>query len=119
LTVDLSMTYATYVFWLQELLASYCLTEPSSGSDAASLQTTAHQEEGSTDYILNGEKAFISGGGVSDIYLVMARTGDLGPKGISCFFVEKDTQGLSFGRQEAKLGWRNQPTASVCSYFLF
>jgi alkylation response protein AidB-like acyl-CoA dehydrogenase len=72
-----------------ELLASYCLTEPSSGSDAASLQTTAHQEEGSTDYILNGEKAFISGGGVSDIYLVMARTGDPGPKGISCFFVEK------------------------------
>jgi isobutyryl-CoA dehydrogenase len=58
-------------------------------------------------------QAFISGGGVSDIYLVMARTGDLGPKGISCFFVEKDTQGLSFGRQEAKLGWRNQPTASV------
>ncbi|CAK9869929.1 unnamed protein product [Sphagnum jensenii] len=98
-----------------ELLASYCLTEPSSGSDAASLQTTAHQEEGSTDYILNGEKAFISGGGVSDIYLVMARTGDPGPKGISCFFVEKDTQGLSFGRQEAKLGWRNQPTASVIS----
>jgi alkylation response protein AidB-like acyl-CoA dehydrogenase len=96
-----------------ELLSSYCLTEPNSGSDAASLQTTAKRKEGSTDYVLNGEKAFISGGGVSDVYLVMARTGEPGPKGISCFLVEKDTKGLSFGRQEDKLGWRSQPTSSV------
>ncbi|KAG0592142.1 hypothetical protein KC19_1G228700 [Ceratodon purpureus] len=96
-----------------ELLASYCLTEPNSGSDAASLQSTARRSEGSTDYILNGEKAFISGGGVSDVYLIMARTGEPGPKGISCFYVEKDSKGLSFGRQEDKLGWRSQPTSSV------
>ncbi|KAI5081995.1 hypothetical protein GOP47_0001738 [Adiantum capillus-veneris] len=96
-----------------ELLSSYCLTEPGSGSDAASLQTTARQKPGNTDYILNGSKAFISGGGVSDIYLVMARTGDDGPKGITCFLLEKGMAGLSFGRPEHKLGWRSQPTTSV------
>lgn len=96
-----------------DLLASYCLTEPNSGSDAASLQTTARRQAGSTDYILNGEKAFISGGGAADVYLVMARTGEAGPKGISCFYVDKDSKGLSFGRQEDKLGWRSQPTSSV------
>ncbi|MCO5572307.1 hypothetical protein L7F22_026060 [Adiantum nelumboides] len=96
-----------------ELLSSYCLTEPGSGSDAASLQTTARQKPGNTDYILNGSKAFISGGGVSDIYLVMARTGADGPKGITCFLLEKGMTGLSFGRPEHKLGWRSQPTTSV------
>ncbi|KAH6557112.1 hypothetical protein KP509_1Z134100 [Ceratopteris richardii] len=96
-----------------ELLSSYCLTEPDSGSDAASLQTTARQKLGHTDYILNGSKAFISGGGVSDVYLVMARTGMDGPKGITCFLLEKGMAGLSFGRPEHKLGWRSQPTTSI------
>lgn len=95
-----------------EHIASYCLTEPGSGSDAASLKTRA--EKDGTDYILNGSKAFISGGGVNEIYVVMART-DQGSKagGISCFVVEKDTPGLSFGAQERKLGWHSQPTSSV------
>lgn len=104
--------------WLPQLtsmerLLSYCLTEPGSGSDAASLQTTARRAEGSSDYILSGAKAFISGAGVSDAYLVMARTGAAGPKGISCFLVEKGTEGLSFGKKERKMGWNSQPTASV------
>jgi alkylation response protein AidB-like acyl-CoA dehydrogenase len=94
-----------------EHFASYCLTEPGSGSDAASLATRAVREGG--DYVLNGTKAFISGGGVSDIYLVMARTGADGPRGISCIVVEKGTPGLSFGAQEKKLGWKSQPTAMV------
>eukprot|EP00250_Pteridium_aquilinum_P005061 c15216_g1_i1 orf=333-1187(-) len=96
-----------------DLFSSYCLTEPGSGSDAASLQTTARKTPGSTDYILNGSKAFISGGGISDVYLVMARTGVDGPKGITCFLVEKGMPGLSFGRPEHKLGWRSQPTTSI------
>lgn len=96
-----------------ELLASYCLTEPGSGSDAASLQTTARQKHRSTDYVLNGSKAFISGGGVSNIYLVMARTGIDDPKGITCFLLEKGMEGLSFGPPERKLGWHSQPTTSV------
>jgi len=91
--------------------ASYCLTEPGAGSDAASLRTRAQRD--GDDYVLNGTKAFISGGGVSDVYVVMARTGDDGPGGISCFAVEKDTPGLSFGAQEKKLGWHSQPTAQV------
>ena len=94
-----------------EHFASYCLTEPEAGSDAASLKTRARSDAG--DYVLDGAKAFISGGGVSDIYLVMARTGEGGPKGISCFVVEKDTPGLSFGAPEKKLGWKSQPTAMV------
>ncbi len=94
-----------------EHFASYCLTEPGSGSDAASLATRAVREGG--DYVLNGTKAFISGGGVSDIYVVMARTGAEGPRGISCIVVEKGTPGLSFGAQEKKLGWKSQPTAMV------
>lgn len=94
-----------------EKLSSYCLTEPGSGSDAASLSTTAVKK--GADYVLNGSKAFISGGGVSDIYLVMARTGGEGPKGISCFLVEKGTKGLSFGKKEDKLGWNSQPTCAV------
>src|SRR5471032_3303440 len=84
--------------------ASYCLTEPDSGSDAASLSTRARRD--GEHYVLDGTKAFISGGGVSDVYLVMARTGEGGPKGISCILVEKGTPGLSFGAQEQKLGWK-------------
>jgi alkylation response protein AidB-like acyl-CoA dehydrogenase len=91
--------------------ASYCLTEPGSGSDAASLTTRAHRD-GDT-YVLDGAKAFISGGGVSDIYVVMARSGEAGPRGISCIVVEKGTPGLSFGAREKKLGWKTQPTAMV------
>lgn len=96
-----------------ENLASYCLTEPGSGSDAAGMKTTAKKKGG--DYILDGAKAFISGGGVSDIYLVMARTGDAasGPKGITAFLVEKGTPGLSFGKKEEKMGWNAQPTTAV------
>ena len=94
-----------------EQFASYCLTEPGSGSDAASLATRALRE--GDDYVLNGTKAFISGGGVSDVYVVMARTGGEGPRGISCIVVEKGTPGLSFGAQEKKLGWKSQPTAMV------
>ena len=92
-------------------VASYCLTEPGAGSDAAALKTRAVRD--GDHYVLNGAKAFISGGGVSDIYIVMARTSDDGAKGISCFVVEKGTQGLSFGAQEKKLGWNSQPTAAV------
>src|SRR5579862_850867 len=91
--------------------ASYCLTEPGSGSDAAALATTARRD--GDDYVLNGTKAFISGGGSSDLYVAMVRTGESGPKGISCLVIEKDAQGLSFGKKEEKLGWHSQPTAAV------
>jgi alkylation response protein AidB-like acyl-CoA dehydrogenase len=91
--------------------ASYCLTEPDSGSDAASLKTRAVREN--DHYVLDGNKAFISGGGRSDVYIVMARTGEGGPRGISCFLVEDGTPGLSFGAKEKKLGWHSQPTAMV------
>jgi hypothetical protein len=91
--------------------ASYCLTEPGAGSDAASLTTRARRD--GDIYVLDGAKAFISGGGVSDIYVVMARTGDAGPRGISCIVVEKGTPGLSFGAREKKLGWKTQPTTMV------
>ena len=94
-----------------ELLTSYCLTEPGSGSDAASLRTSARDD--GDHYILNGSKAFISGGGVSDLYAVMVRTGGEGPAGVSCLLVEKGTPGLSFGANEVKLGWKSQPTAQV------
>lgn len=94
-----------------ELIASYCLTEPGAGSDAASLSTKATRD--GDDYILNGTKTFISGAGWSDIYVVMARTSDDGARGVSCFVVEKDTPGLSFGAQERKMGWNAQPTAQV------
>jgi alkylation response protein AidB-like acyl-CoA dehydrogenase len=92
-------------------IASYCLTEPSSGSDAASLKTRAAKD--GDHYVLNGSKAFISGAGTSDIYVCMVRTGEEGPKGISCLVVEKGTPGLSFGRKERKMGWNSQPTAQV------
>ena len=94
-----------------EHFASYCLTEPGSGSDAAALQTSARRD--GDDYVLNGTKAFISGGGTSDIYVAMVRTGAAGPKGISCLVIEKGAKGLSFGKKEKKLGWNTQPTAMV------
>lgn len=94
-----------------ELIASYCLTEPGSGSDAASLRTRAVRD--GDDYVLNGSKMFISGAGFSDIYVVMARTSDDGARGISTFIVEKGTEGLSFGKKEEKMGWHAQPTAVV------
>ncbi|MGA7712748.1 MAG: isobutyryl-CoA dehydrogenase [Rhizomicrobium sp.] len=92
-------------------IVSYCLTEPSSGSDAAALKTRAVRD--GDHYVLNGSKAFITGGGVSDVYVVMARTGEDGPKGISCIVVEKGTPGLSFGKRERKMGWNASPTAQV------
>ncbi len=94
-----------------ELIASYCLTEPGAGSDAASLKTSAKRE--GDEYVLNGSKAFISGAGFSDVYVVMARTSDDGARGISAFVVEKDFPGLSFGKMEEKMGWRAQPTGMV------
>jgi alkylation response protein AidB-like acyl-CoA dehydrogenase len=94
-----------------EHFASYCLTEPGSGSDAAALATTARRD--GDHYVLNGTKAFISGGGRSDLYVTMVRTGEPGPKGISCLVVENGAPGLAFGKQEKKLGWHTQPTAMV------
>ena len=94
-----------------DLIASYCLTEPNAGSDAASLQTRARRD--GDHYVLNGSKAFISGGGFSDLYVCMVRTGGEGSAGISCIAVEKGTPGLSFGKNERKMGWSAQPTAMV------
>lgn len=94
-----------------DLILSYCLTEPASGSDAAALNTRATRSN--ENYLLTGTKAFISGGGYSDAYLVMARTGDAGPKGISAILIEGDAPGLSFGGLEDKMGWRSQPTRQV------
>lgn len=94
-----------------EMIASYCLTEPGSGSDAAALKTKAVKD--GDHYVLNGSKAFISGAGTSDLYVVMVRTGEDGPKGVSTVLVEKDTPGISFGAQERKMGWHSQPTAIV------
>jgi alkylation response protein AidB-like acyl-CoA dehydrogenase len=95
-----------------EHFASYCLTEPGAGSDAAALRTRA-AADGNAHYSLDGTKAFISGGGTSDLYVTMARTGGEGPRGISCILVEKGAAGLSFGRPERKLGWNSQPTSTV------
>jgi alkylation response protein AidB-like acyl-CoA dehydrogenase len=94
-----------------DTFASYCLTEPGSGSDAAALRTRA--ERSGDEYVLNGSKAFISGAGVSDLYAIMVRTGGDGPSGISCVLVENGTPGLGFGKPEKKLGWNSQPTALV------
>src|SRR3954451_18133973 len=94
-----------------EAIASYCLTEPGAGSDASALRTKAVREGG--DYVIDGVKQFISGAGTSDVYVVMARTGADGPRGISAFVVEKETPGLSFGADEKKMGWNAQPTAQV------
>jgi alkylation response protein AidB-like acyl-CoA dehydrogenase len=94
-----------------ELLSSYCLTEPGAGSDAAALKTKAVLRGG--DYVVNGTKQFISGAGAADLYLVMVRTGKEGASGISSLIIEKDTQGLSFGANELKMGWNAQPTRQV------
>ncbi|MFN3662305.1 acyl-CoA dehydrogenase family protein [Yoonia sp.] len=94
-----------------DLILSYCLTEPGSGSDAAALKTRASRDGDS--YLLTGSKAFISGAGYSDAYIIMARTGDAGPKGISAILVEDGAPGLSFGGLEDKMGWRSQPTRQV------
>jgi len=103
--------------WLPKLtsmqtIASYCLTEPGSGSDAGALRTSA-KPDGNAHYVINGSKAFISGAGFSDLYVLMCRTGDDGPKGVSTVLVEDGTKGLSFGKAEDKMGWRAQPTAIV------
>ena len=92
-------------------LASYCLTEPGSGSDAASLKTTAKKE--GDHFILNGSKAFISGSGATDCLVLMARTGEQGSKGISCFLIPADLPGIEYGKNELKMGWKNQPTRLV------
>ena len=92
-------------------IASYCLTEPGSGSDAAALKTSARLE--GDHYVVTGSKQFISGAGENEVYVVMVRTGDAGAKGISCLVIDKDMPGVSFGAQEKKLGWRAQPTAQL------
>ncbi|OBJ88309.1 acyl-CoA dehydrogenase [Mycobacterium gordonae] len=94
-----------------DVIASYCLTEPGAGSDASALSTRAVKN--GSDYVLDGVKQFISGAGASDVYVVMARTGSEGPRGISAFVIEKDAAGLSFGALEEKMGWHAQPTAQV------
>lgn len=114
--IDTYGSSATRQKWIPQLAsldlcASYCLTEPNAGSDAASLRTTARLQ--GDHYVLNGEKAFISGGGESDVYVVMCRTGGAGAKGISTVLVEKGAPGLSFGKKEKKLGWNSQPTRAV------
>jgi isobutyryl-CoA dehydrogenase len=114
--IDRFGTRAQRARFLPELMtmarfASYCLTEPGSGSDAAALATKAVRD--GADYVLNGTKAFISGAWVSDLYVTMVRTGEAGPNGISCLVVENGTPGLSFGKREKKLGWHTQPTAMV------
>lgn len=103
--------------WLPKLttmdkIASYCLTEPGSGSDAGALRTTA-KADGNSQYVINGSKAFISGAGFSDVYVLMCRTGEDGPKGVSTLVAPDGTKGLSFGKNENKMGWRAQPTAIV------
>ncbi|MGH6780882.1 MAG: acyl-CoA dehydrogenase family protein, partial [Sphingomonadaceae bacterium] len=92
-------------------IASYCLTEPGSGSDAAALKTKAVRQ--GDHYVVTGSKAFISGAGANEVYVTMVRTGEDGPKGISCLVIEKDMEGVSFGAAEKKLGWHSQPTAQV------
>ena len=94
-----------------EMMASYALTEPGSGSDAAAMRSRATRD--GDQYVLNGSKAFISGAGHSDLYVAMVRTGEAGAGGVSCFLIEKDTPGLSFGANERKMGWNSQPTAQV------
>ena len=94
-----------------ELLASYCLTEPDAGSDAAHLRTRARRE--GDEYVLDGSKCFISGAGSTDVLIVMARTGEDGAKGISCFLVPAGAPGVKYGRNEDKMGWKAQPTRTI------
>ncbi len=103
-------------YWCPDLtagqkLASYCLTEPNAGSDAASLKTTARKE--GDEYVINGSKIFISGAGSTDVLVLMARTGEEGPKGISAFAVDAKTAGITYGRKEEKMGWNSQPTRLI------
>lgn len=114
--IDVNGTEEQRQHWLpkmtsMEVVASYCLTEPGSGSDAAALKTKAVKD--GNEYVLSGTKQFISGAGTNGLYAVMARTGDDSPGGVSCFLVEDGTPGLSFGPQEKKMGWHVQPTAQV------
>lgn len=114
--IDRYGTLEQHKKWLPKLtsmdhLSSYCLTEPNSGSDAASLKTKAVRD--GDHYVVSGTKAFISGGGVSDLYLCMVRTGEQGAKGITALIIEKGMPGLSFGKKEEKMGWRSQPTTTV------
>ncbi len=108
--VDLKARYLPDLVSMDRI-ASYCLTEPGSGSDAAALKTTARLD--GDHYVINGTKQFISGAGVNDVYVCMVRTADGGAKGISCLVIDKDTPGLSFGAPEKKLGWNASPTAQV------
>lgn len=94
-----------------QLLASYCLTEPGHGSDAGNLKTTANKT--AEGYVLNGSKTFISGAGSTEVLIVMARTGEAGPKGVSCFMVPADSAGISYGKKEDKMGWNSQPTRLI------
>ena len=107
---DLKASYLPDLIACQRM-GSYCLTEPGSGSDAAALKTKAVLD--GDHYVVSGSKAFISGGGENEVYVVMVRTGGEGPKGISCLVIDKDMPGVSFGAQEKKLGWHSQPTAQV------
>ena len=114
--IDRFGTHTQRTDWIPRLasmdaVASYCLTEPGAGSDAAALSTRAVRS--GSDYVLDGVKQFISGAGASDVYVVMARTGAEGPRGISAFIIDKDAPGLSFGAHEQKMGWNAQPTAQV------
>src|SRR3954469_14354919 len=114
--VDTFGTHEQRKLWVprlasMEAIASYCLTEPGAGSDASALRTKAVRD--GDDYVIDGVKQFISGAGTSDMYVVMARTGSDGPRGISAFVVEKGSPGLSFGADELKMGWNAQPTAQV------
>lgn len=118
--VDTYGTHEQRKLWVPKLasmetIASYCLTEPGAGSDAGALRTKAVRcsDSSGDHYVLDGVKQFISGAGASDLYIVMARTGGDGPRGISAFIVEKDTPGVSFGANEEKMGWKAQPTAQV------
>ncbi|MAT83081.1 MAG: acyl-CoA dehydrogenase [Gammaproteobacteria bacterium] len=107
---ELKARYLPRLIGMQEL-ASYCLTEPGSGSDAAALKTRAERD--GDHYVLNGSKAFISGAGENEVYVCMVRTGDEGHGGITCLVVDKDTDGVSFGAPERKMGWHSQPTAMI------
>ena len=109
-SADVKQKYLSSMITM-ERMGSYCLTEPSSGSDAAALKTRAIRD--GDHYVVSGSKAFISGGGENEIYVTMVRTGEDGPKGITCLVVEKDMPGVSFGAQEKKLGWHSQPTCQV------
>jgi len=109
-SAELEQKYLPSMITMQHM-GSYCLTEPSSGSDAAALKTKAVLD--GDQYVVSGSKAFISGGGANDVMIAMVRTGEEGPKGISALVIEKDMPGVSFGAQERKLGWHSQPTSQV------